>query len=83
MTLYMCHDYQFNPFLVFIQVIKTDMDSKLYEDNQQRAHTISLHPWNSRGRPEDITHAATFLGSEIASWITGAILPVEGGYFAI
>lgn len=31
------------------------------------------------GRPEDISAAATFLCSEDASFITGAILDVDGG----
>ncbi|RVT97942.1 SDR family oxidoreductase [Rhodovarius crocodyli] len=31
------------------------------------------------GEPEDIAHAVMFLASEQASWITGQVLPVEGG----
>ena len=31
------------------------------------------------GRPVDIAQAGLFLGSDESSWITGAILPVDGG----
>jgi 3-oxoacyl-[acyl-carrier protein] reductase len=31
------------------------------------------------GQPEDIGHAAVFLASDAASFITGATLPVSGG----
>ncbi|MCL4295460.1 MAG: SDR family oxidoreductase [Anaerolineae bacterium] len=31
------------------------------------------------GRPEDIAYAALFLASDEASWITGLILPLDGG----
>jgi meso-butanediol dehydrogenase/(S,S)-butanediol dehydrogenase/diacetyl reductase len=44
-----------------------------------------LVPWYPLGRigePEDVAKAALFLCSDDASWITGAILPVDGGISA-
>ena len=32
-----------------------------------------------RGQPEDVAYAALYLASDEAAWITGVILPVEGG----
>jgi NAD(P)-dependent dehydrogenase (short-subunit alcohol dehydrogenase family) len=32
------------------------------------------------GQPEDVAQAALFLASPAASFITGAVLPVDGGY---
>jgi NAD(P)-dependent dehydrogenase (short-subunit alcohol dehydrogenase family) len=34
------------------------------------------------GQPEDIANAALFLVSDAASWITGVVLPVDGGLTA-
>jgi 2-deoxy-D-gluconate 3-dehydrogenase len=34
------------------------------------------------GVPEDIVGAALFLASPAAEWITGHILPVDGGWLA-
>lgn len=37
-----------------------------------------LLPWGRLGLPNDIGHAAAFLASEEADYITGAVLPVDG-----
>ena len=34
------------------------------------------------GEPEEVAQAIAFLASDQASFITGAILPVDGGYLA-
>jgi NAD(P)-dependent dehydrogenase (short-subunit alcohol dehydrogenase family) len=41
-----------------------------------------LHPLGRVGTPTDVANAVTFLLSEQASWITGAILNVDGGIMA-
>ena len=41
-----------------------------------------LHPLGRVGTPADIANAITFLLSDDASWITGAILNVDGGVMA-
>lgn len=38
-----------------------------------------LYPLGRVGEPEDIAAAVAFLASDDAAWITGAILPVDGG----
>jgi NAD(P)-dependent dehydrogenase (short-subunit alcohol dehydrogenase family) len=37
----------------------------------------ALHRW---GKPQDIAGAAVFLASPLAAFITGVVLPVDGGY---
>jgi NAD(P)-dependent dehydrogenase (short-subunit alcohol dehydrogenase family) len=41
-----------------------------------------LHPMGRLGEPEEVAKAIAFLASDDASFITGAILPVDGGYLA-
>ncbi|MFD9243860.1 SDR family NAD(P)-dependent oxidoreductase [Streptomyces sp. NPDC059556] len=40
------------------------------------------HPMGRFGTPEEVASAIVFLASEEASFVTGAILPVDGGYLA-
>lgn len=42
----------------------------------------AFHPLGRNGQPADVASAILFLASEEASWITGAVLPVDGGVTA-
>lgn len=42
--------------------------------------TIDRTPLGRLGEPEDIAGAALFLSSDAASWITGQVLPIDGGF---
>jgi NAD(P)-dependent dehydrogenase (short-subunit alcohol dehydrogenase family) len=41
-----------------------------------------MHPLGRLGEPAEVAQAIAFLASDQASFITGAILPVDGGYLA-
>jgi NAD(P)-dependent dehydrogenase (short-subunit alcohol dehydrogenase family) len=41
-----------------------------------------MHPLGRLGEPHEVAQAILFLASDDASFITGAILPVDGGYLA-
>jgi len=43
---------------------------------------VKLHPIGRMGRPEEVASAILFLASDEASFITGVVLPVDGGYLA-
>lgn len=42
----------------------------------------SLHPLGRNGQTKDVAEAILFLASDQASWITGVVLPVDGGVMA-
>ena len=42
----------------------------------------SFHPLGRIGQPADVVGAMLFLASDAASWITGTVLPVDGGVMA-
>src|SRR3546814_1224257 len=48
---------------------------------EEREATNELIPIGRWGRPEDIANAALFLASDEASYITGAELSVDGGFY--
>ena len=51
-----------------------------YLDDEDIERTRELLPMARLGEPEDIANAAAFLASDEASWITGAEIPVDGGW---
>ena len=57
--------------------IETDMTSAVTEEEKMKA--LELVPLGRFGRPEDIAHAAVFLASDKASFITGQTLHINGG----
>jgi NAD(P)-dependent dehydrogenase (short-subunit alcohol dehydrogenase family) len=58
-------------------VVRTKLSAMLWEGMED--HTASLHPLKRIGEPSDVAAAVVFLASEAASWITGVVLPVDGG----
>lgn len=48
-----------------------------------RRERISVHPLGRLGMPEDIAGLAVYLASDESAWVTGAALPVDGGYLAL
>lgn len=48
-----------------------------------RAQVTERTPLGRLGTPQDLAEAVSFLVSDRASWITGAVLPVDGGLTAV
>ncbi len=60
--------------------IATDMSAKaLNNDPERKQKVLSRTPMGKLGEPTDIGEAALFLASDAARYITGVILPVDGG----
>jgi NAD(P)-dependent dehydrogenase (short-subunit alcohol dehydrogenase family) len=60
----------------------TPLNAKAREDAVYMANFASRIPLGRIGTPEDIAGPAVFLASDMARYITGVTLPVDGGYLA-
>jgi len=60
--------------------IKTDMSSKALDDDPERKKKVLARtPMGRLGEPSDIANAALFLASSQSKFVTGIVLPVDGG----
>ncbi|MBD0376078.1 MAG: SDR family oxidoreductase [Flavisolibacter sp.] len=60
--------------------IATDMSAKaLNNDPERKSKALGRTPIGALGEPSDIGDAALFLASDAAKYITGVVLPVDGG----
>jgi len=57
--------------------IRTKMTDFL--NDEQRAALMKLIPLEKMGEPEDVANAVLFLASPLSSYITGQVIPVDGG----
>lgn len=60
--------------------IATDMSAKaLNNDPERKSKVMGRTPMGYMGEPSDIGDAALFLASDSSKYITGVVLPVDGG----
>jgi NAD(P)-dependent dehydrogenase (short-subunit alcohol dehydrogenase family) len=63
-------------------LIKTEMTAELMEDKKLMQEWSRDYPIGRFGEPGDVANACLFLASDESSFITGAVLPVDGGFTA-
>ena len=54
--------------------------NELWKENSAMQGLLSHIPMARQGQPSEIADATLFLSSEMATYITGAVLPVDGGW---
>ena len=64
-------------------LIETDMTADLMKDASLMQEWSKEYPIGRFGKPEDVASACLFLASDESSFITGTVLPVDGGFTAL
>ena len=60
--------------------IDTPMSTSAKGTPEMSARIVARTPLGDWGRPEHLAGPVMFLCSDAAAWVTGAVLPVDGGY---
>ena len=63
--------------------IATPLTQALQENEERARAVLDRTPLGRWGRPEDVGQVAAFLCTPAAAFMTGAVVPVDGGYLAV
>ncbi len=65
------------------QVLNPGLEKRIAADPALKVKFLSGIPAGRFGHPDDIKGLAVFLASDSSSWITGALIPMDGGNLAM
>ncbi|MCC6537762.1 MAG: SDR family oxidoreductase [Bryobacterales bacterium] len=65
------------------QVLNPGLEQRIAVNPALRAQFLSGIPAGRFGKPDDIKGLAVLLASDASSWITGALIPMDGGNLAM
>jgi len=63
-------------------VVETPIHATRGMSSEQVEAMGEMHPMRRVGQPEDVAAMISFLLSDASSWMTGAVIPVDGGMLA-
>ena len=66
---------------LLVGTVNTPMVAKLGAEALERRRKAV--PLQTEGTGWDVAHAAVYLASDEARWVTGVMLPIDGGFLAI
>jgi NAD(P)-dependent dehydrogenase (short-subunit alcohol dehydrogenase family) len=67
---------------VALGMVDTPLAQPFLSNELQQKASKELHPLQRIGTPEDAAEAIVYLASSASSWVTGTIIPVDGGIAA-
>ena len=62
--------------------IETDLNREILAEELVRQGIVDATPMKRLGSGEDVAAAVVYLMSDESSWVTGTLLPVDGGFIA-
>lgn len=62
--------------------VKTEINKVVHNDADRFASITSRIPLGRWGQPDDLTGTAVFLSAPASDYITGVVMPVDGGFLA-
>ena len=65
------------------QVLNPSLEKRIAADPTLKERFLTGIPAGRLGHPDDIKGLAVFLASDSSSWITGALIPMDGGNLAM
>lgn len=61
----------------------TPLSERLLATDEKQKSMAAMYPLGRYGQPDDIAAAAEYLLSDTSTWVTGQVIPVDGGLSSI
>ena len=62
--------------------MNTRLNTELFENPKKNDEILSRIPKNRWGTPDDLKGCAIFLASDASNYVTGSVIPVDGGFLS-